>query len=113
MNKILNKFTLEEAVGLVTDGYRNVSTNKEYTAEERRNGSRELLSELAQDYRNNKNQIFSIIEETLTEILPERLDATIGRFAEIKQFTEGDTPRFNVRNGKIKGYSVALGGFLN
>lgn len=110
MEKILNKFTLKEAVGLVTDGYRNISTNEKYTAEERREGSRELLSELAKDYRGNKDQIFAIIEETLTEVLPERLDATIGRFADIKNFAENDTPRFHVRNGKIKAYTVAQGG---
>ena len=110
MKDILGKFTLKEAVSLVTDGYRNTSTNKDYTAEERREGSRELLAELAKDYRANKEQIFAIIEETLTEVLPERLEASIGRFAEIKNFAEGDTPRFHVRNGKITAYSVAQGG---
>ena len=110
MDKILGKFTLDEATSLVVDGYRNVSTHPDYTAEERLEGSRELLGELSKDYRRNKNQIFAIIEQTLTEILPERLESTIGRFAEVKTFAEGDTPRFHVKNGKIKAYSVALGG---
>ena len=110
MKEILNKFTLKEAVSLVADGYRNVSTNKDYTAEERREGSRELLSELAKDYRGNKDQIFAIIEETLTQVLPERLEASIGRFAEVKNFAEGDTPKFLVKNGKITAYTVAQGG---
>lgn len=110
MNKILNQYTLDEATSLVVDGYRNVSTHKEYSAEERKAGSRELLTELAKDYRNNKEQIFAIIEKTITEILPERLRETIGRFAEVEKFAEGDTPRFHVKNGKIKAFTVALGG---
>lgn len=110
MDKILGKYTLNEAVSLVTDSYRNTSTHKDYTAEERAEGSRLLLAELAKDYRNNKEQIFAIIERTITEVLPERLDATIGRFAEIEKFAEGDTPRFSVRNGKITAFTVAQGG---
>lgn len=110
MNKVLNKYTLDEATDLVVDSYRNVSSNKDYTAQERREGARLLLAELAKDYRNNKNQIFAIIEKVLTEVLPERLESTIGRFAEIEQFAEGDTPRFAVRNGKITAFTVALGG---
>lgn len=110
MEKILGKFTIQEAVGLVADSYRGTSSKAEYSAEERAEGAKKLLSELAKDYRANKNQIFAIIEQSLTEILPERLEATIGRFAEVKQFAEGDTPRFSVKNGKIKAYSVALGG---
>lgn len=107
---ILGKYSLNEAVGLVVDGYRGVSTNDKYSAQERKDGARSLLGELAKDYRENKNKIFAIIEETLTEILPERLADTVGRFAEIKNFNEGDTPKFSVKNGKIKAYSVASGG---
>lgn len=110
MEKVLNQYTIDEAVSLVVDGYRNVSSHKDYTAQERIEGSRLLLAELAKDYRNNKNQIFAIIERTITEVLPERLRETIGRFADIEQFAEGDTPRFNVKSGKITAYSVALGG---
>lgn len=113
MSKILGKFTVEEATNLVVDGYRNVSSHKDYTAEERRDGANALLVELAKDYRNNKNQIFQIIEETITEVLPERLEATIGRFAEIKMFAEGDTPSFSVKNGKITAYSVSIGGTVS
>lgn len=110
MNKILGKYTINEATDLVVDSYRNISSNKDYTSEERREGARHLLTELAKDYRANKNQIFAIIERTITEVLPERLNETIGRFADIEQFAEGDTPRFAVRNGKIKAFNVALGG---
>lgn len=111
--KVLGKFTVKEATDLVVDGYRNVSSHKEYTAQERRDGANALLVELSKDYRNNKNQIFQIIEETITEVLPERLHATIGRFAEVKMFAEGDTPSFSVRNGKITAFSVALGGSVS
>lgn len=112
MSKILGKFTVEEAAGLVMDSYRNTSTHKDYTAEERKEGARELLVELAQDYRRNKIAIFEIIEQALEDILPDRINDTIGRFAEIQQFKAGDKPSFRITNGEIKFYNVALGGHV-
>lgn len=110
MDKILGKYTIKDASRLVVDSYRNVSTDPKYTAEERREGARELLADLAQDYRRNKIQIFEIIEQSLAEILPERINNTIGKFAEIQQFKAGNKPTFKVSNGEIKVYNVSLGG---
>ena len=45
-------------------------------------------------YRENKNTIFSIIEEVVQDILPARLSAQYDRFAEIKSFAQGDKPIF-------------------
>lgn len=45
-------------------------------------------------YRENKNTIFSIIEEVVQDILPARLSAQYDRFAEIKSFAQGDKPLF-------------------
>lgn len=45
-------------------------------------------------YRENKNLIFSIIEETLTEILPKKVADAYSQFAEVKTFAQGDKPLF-------------------
>ena len=66
---------------------------------------RAQFKELAPDYRayrENKNTIFRIIEETLSEIVPERIKENYEQFAEIKHFGQGDKPIFrrktNARN---------------
>ena len=45
-------------------------------------------------YRENKNLIFSIIEETLDEVLPKKVEQSYMQFAETKQFAQGDKPIF-------------------
>ena len=45
-------------------------------------------------YRENKNLIFSLIEETLTDILPKKVQDAYGMFAEVKTFGQGDKPIF-------------------
>lgn len=45
-------------------------------------------------YRENKNLIFSVIEETLDEVLPKRVEQAYMQFAETKQFAQGDKPIF-------------------
>ena len=67
---------------------------------------RAQFSELAPDYRGyreNKNTIFRIIEETLSEIVPERVKENYEQFAEVKHYAQGDKPIFrrktNLRNG--------------
>ena len=53
-------------------------------------------------YRQNKELIFSIIEETIDEILPKKLTWAYDQFAEVKQFAQGDKPlfrrKYNSRN---------------
>lgn len=46
------------------------------------------------DYRENKNLIFSVIEETLDEVLPKKVEEAYMQFAETKQFAQGDKPIF-------------------
>ena len=46
------------------------------------------------DYRNNKNTIFSLIEQTLDEVLPKKVTETYMQFAEVKTFGQGDKPIF-------------------
>lgn len=58
---------------------------------------RSELKELAGTYslyRENKNTIFTIIEETIDDILPKRVLEQYGQFAEIKTFAQGDKPVF-------------------
>ena len=45
-------------------------------------------------YRENKNLIFSMIEETLDEVLPKKVAQSYEQFAEVKQFAQGDKPIF-------------------
>lgn len=45
-------------------------------------------------YRENKNLIFSIVEEVLDDILPKKVEEAYGMFAEVKTFAQGDKPLF-------------------
>ena len=58
---------------------------------------RNELNELAGTYalyRENKNLIFSMIEETLNEILPKKVVEQYDQFAEVRTFAQGDKPIF-------------------
>lgn len=58
---------------------------------------RRELNEYAGDYRlyrENKNFIFSLVEQTIDEVLPELMQITYDQFAEVKQFAQGDKPIF-------------------
>ena len=45
-------------------------------------------------YRENKNLIFSIIEETLDDVLPKKVEEQYNQIAEVKTFKQGDKPIF-------------------
>lgn len=58
---------------------------------------RKEFLEYAADYRSfceNKNLIFAIIEETLDEVLPKKVEQAYSAFAEVKTFAQGDKPAF-------------------
>lgn len=58
---------------------------------------RDQLNELAgnyQLYRENKNLIFSLIEDTIDDVLPRKVMDQYGMFAEVKVFGQGDKPVF-------------------
>ncbi len=48
-------------------------------------------------YRENQNLIFSLIEQTIDDVIPQRVMEQYGRFAEIKTFARGDKPVFTQR----------------
>ena len=61
------------------------------------------LNEIAgsySQYRENKNTIFKLIEETMDEILPKKTLEQYGQFAEVKTFGQGDKPIFKRRTGR-------------
>jgi hypothetical protein len=53
-------------------------------------------------YRENKNQIFSLIEETMNDVLPTRVLERYGDFAETKTFAQGDRPVFTRKMGHMR-----------
>ena len=58
---------------------------------------RREMNEIAgnyQLYRENKNTIFSLIEETLDDVLPKKVEKQYEQFAEVKTFAQGDKPIF-------------------
>lgn len=58
---------------------------------------RKELNEIAgtyQLYRENQNLIFSLVEETLDDVLPVRVMEQYGQFAEVKTYAQGDKPVF-------------------
>jgi len=76
---------------------------------------RNELNELAGNYslyRENKNLIFSIIEETLSEVLPKKVVEQYNQFAEVKTFAQGDRPIFRRKltsNNRAKQFITRVG----
>lgn len=61
---------------------------------------RRELNEYAGTYslfRENKNMIFSLIEETIDLLLPKKVNENYGEFAETKVYAQGDKPIFTVK----------------
>lgn len=48
-------------------------------------------------YRENKNTVFALIEETIDDVLPKKVLEQYGQLAEIKTFKQGDKPIFTQR----------------
>ena len=58
---------------------------------------RQELNELGgtyDSYRENKNRIFSLIEQVLDDVLPKKVAINYAQFAETKVFAQGDKPIF-------------------
>lgn len=63
-------------------------------------------------YRENKNLIFSLIEETIDDILPKRVTEAYEQFAEVKTFAQGDKPLFRRKvsaKGRAKQFITRVG----
>ena len=68
-----------------------------YSYEQLNETLRRELNVYAGDYslfRENKNLIYSVIEEVLDDVLPKKIEEAYMQFAEVKQFAQGDKPMF-------------------
>jgi hypothetical protein len=66
---------------------------------------RQEMNEIAgtyQLYRENKNLLFSLIEQTLDDLLPRKVLEQYGQFAEVKTYGQGEKPIFKHRTGKAR-----------
>lgn len=74
-----------------------------YSYEDMNEALRVEFSALAptyRDYKVNQNTIFALIEQTIDEILPDRVMEQYGQFAEVKTFAQGDKPIFTTKNNR-------------
>ena len=55
------------------------------------------LGSTPQDFRENKNLIYTLMEVGLTEILPQKVMQNYGQFADVKTFAQGTKPIYKVR----------------
>ena len=53
-------------------------------------------------YRRNKNDLFELLEENLSEVLPNDVRAALDMFTEIMQVPQGSRPAFRVTRGKLR-----------
>ena len=89
--------------------------NKSLSYEALNETLRQELNELAGTYslyRRNKDLIFSLIEQTLDDVLPKRVVEQYSQFAEVKTFNQGDKPIFTRRltsNKRAKQFVTRVG----
>lgn len=71
--------------------------DKNYSYNELQDTLRDEFKEIAGTYslyRENKNTVFALLEQTIDDVLPARVLEQYGQFAEIKTFAQGDKPIF-------------------
>lgn len=64
------------------------------------------------DYRENKNLIFSVMEQVLDDILPKKITEQYSNFAEVRAFGQGDKPIFRRKttsNTRAKQFITRVG----
>ena len=55
------------------------------------------LGSTPQDFRDNKNLIYTLMEVGLTEVLPQKVLQNYGQFADVRTFAQGTKPVYKVR----------------
>lgn len=55
------------------------------------------LGATPQDFRENKNLIYTLMEVSLTEVLPQKVLQAYGQFADVQQFAQGVKPVYKVK----------------
>jgi hypothetical protein len=91
--------------------------NDTFSYEELSDTLRDELNEYVgtpQLYRENKNLVFSLIEETIDEVLPKTVSAKYADFAEVRTFAQGDRPIFrrklnNLSRARAKQFVTRVG----
>lgn len=71
--------------------------NEKYTYSQLNETMRKELNEYCHDWaswRENHNVVFSLVEKTVDNIMPNRLEKTYEQFAEVQQFGQGQKPIF-------------------
>ena len=99
---MLDKANLLILMKKVANADRNAPTayswnNESFSYGELNDTLRDELNAYAGSYqlfRENKNLVFSLIEETLTDVLPKKVQDAYQMFAEVKTFAQGDKPIF-------------------
>ena len=79
--------------------------NESFSYEQLNETLRKEMNEIAgtyQLYRENKNMLFSLIEQTLDDLLPRKVLEQYGQFAEVKTYGQGEKPIFKHRTGKAR-----------
>lgn len=79
--------------------------NENYSYDALNETLRSEMNELAGTYslyRENKNTLFALIEQTMDDLLPKRVLEQYGQFAEVKTFGQGDKPIFKHRTGRMR-----------
>ena len=95
----------------VAYSYNDKSLSYEALNETLRQELNEYAGTYAQ-YRENKHLIFSIIEETLDEVLPKKVMTQYDQFAEVRTFAQGDKPIFRrktTNNNRAKQFITRVG----
>ncbi len=77
----------------VAYSFKGENFNYEILNETLRNELREIAGTY-QLYRENQNMIFSLIENTIDDVLPKRVMEQYSQFAEVRTFAQGDKPVF-------------------
>lgn len=55
------------------------------------------LGKTPQDFRENKNLIYTLMEVSLTEVLPQKVLQAYGQFADVRTFAQGVKPVYKIR----------------
>lgn len=98
---MIDKNTIKELV--VCSFYGTNPNLTSFSQEDVKTALREEIHNIAHDYnsyRRNKLDLFEIMQEAYTEILPKQIEAFMGSFAEIKRVGQNQKAQFVVETGR-------------
>lgn len=98
---MIDKKAIKDLV--VCSYYKTTPNPTKYSVEDVNGAVREAIHELAYDYdsyRRNKLDLFEIMQEAYTEVLPKEIESFMGTFAEIRHVGNNEKVQFVVSNGR-------------